>query len=233
MINRIRNTVITIGIILVVVTLALFFMLSENRITMDWLCLSFILFSEIIVIISILMIEGAEARHTGVLLRAGGYSTIALYSVISISLSIIFLLILREEIKFFVTLQMILLVIAAIILLLIYISSSHVNAKNMDIMMSAIQMQEISNRVAALQSSAHNKVYELQLNKLYDAIRYCDVSASTSIDNQVANKIAELELLLNSELADKLEAVNTLTDDILVLMKQRSLELSRMKAGGM
>lgn len=230
--SRSKNVIMLVGFILIAATIALFFILTENRLLIDWLCFSFMLIAELILTASLLTMESIGKTTAGIMLRSGIYSTVVIYTMISIIVSIISMLFFREEAKFFVAIQIVLMVITAIILELMYISSVHIADLNTSTVQSVNKMQELLNKVITLQSENCNTRISVQLNKLYEAIRYCDVSETVVTDDIIANKIVELELLLGSELVDKIEAATKLIDYMLALMKQRAAEVSMLKAGG-
>jgi hypothetical protein len=226
------NAITIIGFIFIILTVLLFSILPEKRTFIDWIGICFILLAEIEFIVGFIFIQGAAGRFESTMLYSGAYSIITLYSVTSIVVSILFMLIFQNGIRILVSIQIALMAIIAILLILIFIGSSHLAVKNNSSMQAVSRMQELLNKVMVLQSTTSNSPYSSQLNTLYEAIRYCDNSATVSVDSSVADKITELELVLSSEQEDMGTTVKNLVDNILVLMKQRAADVAVQKAGG-
>ncbi|MDF2941306.1 MAG: hypothetical protein K0S01_164 [Herbinix sp.] len=226
------NAIEIIGFILILLTILLFGILPGQRTSLDWISICFVLAAEIEFILGFLFVQREAGHLEGTMLYSGAISIIALYSAISILVSILFMLVFREETRYLVAIQIILMSITAILLVLIYISSAHLAEKNNSSMQAVSGMQELLNKVTVLQSATSNSPYSSQLNALYEAIRYSDYSTIVPTDESVAGKITELELVLGSALEDKDGSIRNLVDSILVLMKQRAAEAASQKVGG-
>lgn len=230
--TRNGNAIVIINFIVIVVTIALFFVLTEKRVLIDWLGISFILAVELILMISLMFLESASGHQIAIMFQSGMYSTIGVYTVFSIAASLLFMFLFRDGAKYLIAIQIILLAIILIIIVLIYISSGHVGESTTATLSSINKMQELMNKVVILQNTYENKVVGTKLNMVYEAIRYCDVSTTVATDDIIATKLEELKLLLDSATKEKSETVEKLVVNILALIKQRNNEVSMMKAGG-
>ncbi len=226
---RSGNAAVITSLILICITIVLFFILTENRVMIDWLGLGFILAAELIAAYSIhiVQIKGDQQQFT----LLGMYTVISLYTLISLGSSLLFLVFIRSGAKYLLTVQIILLVLYLIILAGMYKLGLHVDRTNAATQASINKMQELLNKVSMIQNLHGNGALRGKLDKLYDAIRYCDVSETVATDEIVSAKLTELQELA-SDGTEKQEAAEQLIENILVLMKQRTVEMKTIKAGG-
>ncbi len=228
---RNKTAVLMIGFILIVITLLLFYLLPEERQFIDWVGIGFIVLAEIVFSCSFIIIEKAAIKSEGTLLRSGGYSIISLYSFAALVISLLYMWLFREGIKYLLAIQLVLVAIAAILLILVVMSATHIAEKNKETLQAVSTMQVLLNKVIVLQNSEANKPYGQKLNLLYEAIRYCDNSASVPTDDLISSKISELEHMLESSLENKDDRVDETIDQILLFMKKRTTEVSSLKVG--
>jgi len=221
-----------IGFITILATIALFFILTEKRELIDWSSFCSILAVELILMLGLIILESKSGNRGVLLLRSGIYSVLGLYTFISIVVSILFMFTFREGTKYLIAIQIVLLAIVLITIVLIYFSSEHVGEANASTLNSISRMQELLNKVIILQSTYENDPISAKLNKLYEAIRYCDVSANVATDETIALKLSELQLILENGAVEQSETADKLIDNMLILMKQRATEMSSIKSGG-
>lgn len=226
------SIILLISAIVIAATIMLFFVLTGEREKIDWLGFGFLLTAELVMTIGLLLLEGMESQSTGVLLRAGIYSTLGLYAVISIVTSVLFILFFRVNGNYLTAIQIVLLALAMIVIIIIHFANAHVSESNEAVLQSAGRMQLLLSRVTVLQGRNEAAVLKPQLDKLYEALRYCDVSVAVPTDDLVAARLGELEMLIGNDREEQAENAARLINDILALMKQRSAEMSLVKAGG-
>ncbi len=230
--TRNRNIICFICLILILVTIALFFMLTENRVLIDWLGFGFMIAAELILMIGLLFMQRERGDQELTVLFPGMYSAIGLYAVLSIIVSFLYMIFFRGGAKYLISIQIVLFAAYLIIIALIYNVSHHVGKANATTVYSVNKMQGLLNRVAILQNINRNGMLGQKLNKLYDAIRFCDVSATVATDEDIAAKLTELQILIESNTEEPIDAAVGLIDDIMVLIKQRALEMRIVKSGG-
>ncbi|SHK73129.1 hypothetical protein SAMN02745136_03201 [Anaerocolumna jejuensis DSM 15929] len=230
--TRNRNVIGFISFILILITIALFFILTEKRVFIDWLGIGFIIAAELILMTGLLFIQRERGEQERTVLYAGMNSAIGLYTILSIIVSVLFMGLFREDAKYLLLIQIVLIAAYLITVVLIYNISIHVGKANASAVYSVNKMQELLNRIVMLRNINRNGALVQKLDKLYDAIRFSDVSATVKTDEIIAGKLTELQILIESDTEETAEAAGSLIDDVMVLIKQRAAELSIIKAGG-
>lgn len=230
--NQYRNMIGVVSLILMIATIALFFVLTEQRGRIDWLGISFIIVAELILMCGLLFLQRKRENQKLVLLYPGMYSAIGCYAFLSIFISILYMVLFREGAKYLVSIQIVLFAVYLITIVLLYNISLHVAKKNEAVLDSVKKMQELLNQVVIIQNINKNSALVQKLNRLYDGIRYCDVSATVATDDVLVKKLVELQKLIESDVKESMEAAGDLIDDIMVLLKKRNLEMNMSKAGG-
>lgn len=222
-----------ISIILILVSIALFFMLTEKRVLIDWLGFAFIIAAELIFMVSLLFLQSERGSRELTVLYPGVSSAGGVYTILVIIVSVIYMVFFREGAKYLLLVQIVLFAVYLIAIALIFNVSHHVGKANTAALNSVNKMQELLNRIVTLQNANRDGALGQKLNKLYDAIRFCDVSATVTTDEVIAAKLAELQILVEDKREESVEAAGALVDDIMVLVKQRATEMSILKSGGL
>lgn len=111
---------ITIGIILLVISLAVFILVNDSKAAIDWIGLLFILLAEVIFIGGVITIN-EKVKRQKVFITAGVLSTLSIYLVLTILVSNLFWFVFRGQANLLIALQMILVAFTAIICILIKI----------------------------------------------------------------------------------------------------------------
>jgi len=230
LLNR-RNTTIISGAIIIIITILTFILTIKDWARINWLGLFFVLLAEITLIGGLLLIDIIAKSSFGLMLRGAAYGVLGGYSVFSIIISVIFMSLLQSHIRFYVLIQLFAIAFTVILLLILIGTSKSIYANNQKVLQSLSKIQNISNQVKLLHKNIANKVYSSPLEKLYEAILYCDSSTTVSTDDDVIDKIKELELALASENEDKDSKVIEIVDCILLLMNKRAAEIKEVKAG--
>lgn len=227
-----RNLVTAIiGGFMVACTLLIFFVTVNDKTKMDWLGLAFILFAEFIFIGGVVLVDKLARSTFGIMFRSIAYTTLGSYFITSSAIAIIFLTILRDHMRLLIVLQFIVLAITLIIFLVGLSSSNYMQGRNQSVLHSVSKIQTLTNQVTILKSNVDNKKYATQLEKIYEALRYCDNSSIVTTDDIVSEKLIELEKALIGDYDEKDSKVNDLAESILLLVKKRSLEVNELKAG--
>ncbi|RNC28481.1 MAG: hypothetical protein AWM53_01461 [Candidatus Dichloromethanomonas elyunquensis] len=222
-----------IGLIIVSVTLLIFFVAVTERHAIQWAGLGFIILAELVGTGGVIFFNEEYLRNTsGVMLRAGGYSLLFLYFLATAAVSVHYISGYGGSIKWLVTLNLIILAFTAVIMILIFVSSRHNYDQNYAVLRSVAMIKQISDSVMLLKSNIQNSKYRNPLEKIHDALRYCDNSVYVSTDDLIKIKINYLEEILGSETVDKDEKVRVITDEILLLAKRRAAQAKEIKAGG-
>ncbi|ABX44117.1 hypothetical protein [Lachnoclostridium phytofermentans] len=227
-----RNMIGMISLILILTTIVLFFILTEKRVLIDWLGFAFIIAAELILMNGLLFMQRGRGNQKFIVLYPGMYSAIGFYTILSIAISILYMVVIRGGAKYLLSIQIVLFAAYLITILLLYNFSLHVGKVNEYVLDSVNKMQGLLNTVVVIQNINRNGTLVQKLNKLYDGIRFCDVSVTVATDDVIAVKLIELQQLIESNAEESAGAAGKLIDDIMVLIKKRAMEMSMIKAGG-
>jgi len=220
-----------IGLIVIAVTFIIFFTAISKWETIHLVSLLFIILTELIVVCGFIAVDNYAQHSSGVMLRSGAFSLLFLYFIATVIVSIMFLTGFGSSIKWLVALQLVIMAITAIIMVLLIANSKSLYEKNRTLLQSAAILKQLEDLVLLLKSNVKNDKYARQLEKVFEAIRYCDNSAYVSSDDLIAVKINVLEEILRTDSESKDEKVGSVTDEILLLIKKRAAEVSVLKAG--
>lgn len=228
-----RRTVPTaiIGLIVIAMTLLIFFTAVTERHAIQWVSLLFIIFAELITPGGFILIDEYAKNTSGVMLRAGTYSLPFIYFIATTAVSIMYMSGVGGNVKWLVMIDVIILALTVAIMVPIFASSKTINEKNRSVLQSAAMFKQLGDSVMLLKNAKNSK-YTAQLEKIYDAIRYCDNSVYVPSDDLIAVKINKLEEVLGADAGDKDERIRAMTDEILLLAKKRAAEARGIQSGG-
>jgi hypothetical protein len=227
---------ISIGLIVFIVTLVVFFLGYSNhpKEIIDWLGLTFVLISEIIFFGSMTVILIRKYTSSQMLLLSGVISALFIYWIGTTLLSIFSNNIFHDNVRGFVTTQFIILAIALIISIALYSAVVNIKAHDSKVITSKLTMNECENLVFSLKSNTNFDRFSSLLNDIYEEIKYSDKSKSIEKEKKIYIKIKELNSLLsNSENHSKAEDIAKIGAEIILLIKERNLSLMQLNQGGL
>lgn len=229
--NRIKAFSI-IGLLVEVLTIFIFFMLIKDRTSISWICLIFMLLAELILFGGHVSIEYIAQRSSQIIIRAGIGVTLVGYGIISFLISLMFIKSERESIKYFISLQATLLVFITVLIIVFIISGNKVKQDSNKVLNATNRINIFIERINLLKIDSNNKNYEKLLEKVYESLKYSDVSATVPSDSDLEVKITKLEVALLSNDDDKNDKVINLIEEILMLINKRKCEVKNIKLGG-
>lgn len=217
-----------IGFVIFIATISVYFLMPERTAVDDW-GLGFTLLAEFMIINGFFWLESYQPKTNKVFMRSGLSGILILYFLFTATFSL-FARQFNNSIKTFVFIQ-ILIIAATIILIILFITSSRrVNSVERSTLQEMANLKKCEERALALLYNSNARLYEKQINKLYESMRYRDKTFSTSLDDQISEKLANLEDALKS--SEKEEILNTIFNEIDSLMMQRKHEISNLERGG-
>jgi hypothetical protein len=229
-----RNRVIVItGTIVVMLTAIIFSLVTRYRTEVGWTGLAFILIAEIAFFVGLVAAE-AEAKFSyTVKIRAGIYAVLSTYMAAAMLLSIIFLSLpsLGANISLFKVIQVLFIAITAVILLILVTTARTAAEKSKAVEQSVSNLCNLMNRVLELKENPKNLTYCKQLETIYEAIKYSDLSSTSVIDPKISNKISELENLFAEDEDVQNDKATPVMEQIIFMIKQRSAEIKTLKEG--
>lgn len=234
MLNKTLKVVSTtaIGIILIVITIAVFFLGTESPLeTLDWLALSFILISEMALFGFFICFALMVHSSNKCIIRTGILSTLSIYLVVSVLLAI-FRNAFFENQNAFVMINLILICIVAIICILLNFVASQVRSIDSKTSNSMLFLQDIERSLFTLKSNPEYTNFEQGLSTLYEKVHFSDKLGNSSYDKALSDEVDNLKLVLSNNSEDRKERVDMAVSQILFFLKQRDTELLQRKRGG-
>ncbi len=218
-----------IGLIIIAVTLSIFFLLSFEKIAISWWALSFVLLAEIALLVGleILVID----KHLNKVFVSSGVSSVLFLYFVATIISCFFASNFKDNINSFIIIEIVIIAITAIITILIFAFSHGINATDQKTVSDRKLMQICEKRIYCLLADTKNKDFEKQLNSLYENIKFGDKIGFSSVDEKIVSQISKLEQSLQS--AEKTDnEINSIFDEISTFITQRKMEVAESKRGG-
>lgn len=219
-----------IGLIIVTVTLCIFFLLDFQKTTVSWWALFFILLSDVSLFLGLIMLESREMYINKIFVHSGVPLVLFVYFIIS-NISALFAGTFEDNINNFIIIQIVVIAATAITVILIITFSEKINITDQKTLSEYKLMATCEKNVYNLLVDTKNKKYEKQLKALYESIRYGDKLGSSSLDEKIVTEILNLEKVLQSK--ESLETdINNIFDEVSTFMTQRKMEVAQSKRGG-
>lgn len=237
--NNRKMCIISISLIVIVVTLVVFFagFSKVEKTTLDYLALMFILISEIALFAGLHLLNNKYSMNK-VMINSGAISTLVIYWIVSIVLYLIYKNTHINNIGGFVTAQIILIALVAIIIISLCRVSSSVYASDIKIADARICLQKCETIIFTLKNDSKYETYKKPLNKLYEAIKYSDKTAiNNAMDEKINYGITQLSKALKDAYDEKDNEENSISinekiDNIISLIKERNMGVCESKRGG-
>lgn len=226
---------IGIGLIVFIVTLAVFFLGYTNQAkeTIDWLALTFVLISELALFGGTAVILIRKYTNSQMLIASGIITTLFIYWIAATLLSIFSRNIFKDSVSGFAATQIVVLAIALIISISLYVAVINVKESDAKLMSSRLIMRECESLVFSLKSNPKFNAYSTLLNKIYEEIKYSDKTKSVDKEQTIYNKIEELAALLsNNENETTVQDISKMVEEIVLLIKERNLSVLQLNQGG-
>ncbi|QHQ59772.1 hypothetical protein Ana3638_02280 [Anaerocolumna sedimenticola] len=230
--NKRGKTLSIIGAISVVVTILLFFLLTSERSTMTWAGFCSILLAEIATFGGLVFLESISTKLSLIVMSAIGGGALIAIPLISIAVSLLFMVSQSHAYKVFAAIQIVSLAILVILLIIAYQVSTSVKYTSDKLLSAEKTITRITDKLKMLADDRHNKVYSEKIKRIAEDIRYSDISTTVAADTEIETKIESLKLILLSENDQKEEKANALLDDMLLLVNRRKMEVKNTKQGG-
>lgn len=216
------------GILVLLVTILLFFIITQDRTTITWLGFLFLIVAEVIFFGGMLLIENIASRSSQIVIRSGVGATITIYTILSIVVSLVYMNLLRDSIVSLCVIQILLFSVAAILCVIFYTSGKGVKAKEDKVDESSAKIDAMINRMKLLKS---NKEYNGDLEKVCENLRFSDTSTFVEVDKEIEDKIGELESAFLKDDENKDTEIKLLIKEISSLINKRKVQVKELKKG--
>lgn len=228
-----RSQIISIcGMIMFILTTFMFFMMTKDRIESTWISLFFLLFAEMILFGGFIMIEYLADKASQIVIRSGCGFVLLAYSIISIIVSMYYIISVKESVKPLITIQVVLLVIAGILLAVFYTTSVSIKDNSDKVINATERVSSVVDKLNLLSQDVSNDKYKKQIAKIAEDLMFTDTSTLVACDDEINRKIASIELALLKEAGSKESEVYELLEDMLMLINKREIEVKNSKFGG-
>ncbi len=228
--KRIGNVALGVsGSILIVLTTAIYFLLSPEKSGASWISFCFLLVSELVMISVFFMLLNRSSYSTSTLITAGSTTIVSLYWFI-----VLFLAVLSNIAHYNsgVMWAVELLLIGATFILLIVLTTlgNKFNESEKDAQYAGQLIVMCEQKLFVLKSSHSNSEYEKPLNDLYEDFKYGDNGESNHLDSLILDEIEVLETLFDTKETTN-EMILEVIDHISSLMVKRKSELMVTRRG--
>lgn len=220
------------GIIVFLLTTFVFLMMTKDRVAATWISLFFLLFTEIILFGGFIIIEYLVNKRSPIIIRAGGGFVLVAHSIISIIVSMYYIISAIESVKPLITIHVVLLGSAVILFTIFYTISVSIKGSNNKVINATVRVNLVVEKLNLLSQDINNYKYKKQLAKISDDLNYTDKSTSVPCDDKIDRKLASLELALLKEEVIKDSEIPKLLEDMLILINKRKIEVMNTKFGG-
>jgi len=221
---------IIIGLIIIVITVAVFFVIEVEKTTLHYSALLFLLLSEFALFSGLVGLQFLGSKHSKVFMRSGITVTLILYFVVTL-ISIVFTNAFEGKNSSFVLLEVVIVAIFAIITVIIFAFSRGIAGEDNRIVEARGFMDVCEKKVYNLMADAQNKDYAAPLKSVYEGLKYSDKIGMSSVDSKIDESIDKLEAFLGSNEKNR-EEIMTALDEVSSLIKRRKAEISESKRGG-
>lgn len=230
--NKRSKALLMIGTMIVLLSIFLFFMLTEDRITITWMGFAFILFVEIVLFGGLVLIEFLSHSVSQIMIRIIGGIALLGYASLSIIISIIYMSVESEAVRTYLVIQVILAVVLVIILVVAFISALSVKSNDSRVVSATTLISSYVDKLNLLKSDKKYAPYSVALAKVAEGLRYSDTSTTVQSDGKIEANIDKLELTLRNQIDDKEKEVDIIIEELIVLINQRKIEVKNTKSGG-
>lgn len=226
-----------IGLIVIIATLAIFF-LGINKLqkeTIDFLSLTFVLISEIVLFGVITVLFLLNGKVNKVFLRSGIISAAVTYWIATTIVSIVLNPVYRDNISGFITAHIIIISITAIIMVGLSAAAMHIQSRDQKIMNAGLLLRDCESKVFSLLNSDDYTPVKNHLNSLFEELKFSDMSTSLpEKEREIKAKIIELSEALNAAPLNEKAASDTVQkiNNIILMVKERNMEVMQIKRGG-
>jgi hypothetical protein len=222
-----------IGALVIGLTIIVFFSLSysNSKTYIDNLGLYVALSAEVVSVIAFMIFNKASMNSSRVMVSAGAYTTIVIYFLASLALAVVFTVYLKNATNALLTLEAFLLALLLIILIIICSYGGRLSKTDDVTTEQMTAMGTLESNVRLMCDNPLNSRYSRPLNGIYEAIRNSDQSVYTKTDEIVSSRIYDLNILLQAPDTPR-EKIMELSEHIMQLINQRTMEVRQSKKGG-
>ena len=219
-----------IGCLVLAVTVGGYLLLPYEKGRIDRLTLAGTIIAQILGLAAVMIFNRAAGKRK-LFLSAGGYSAVFIYLLASIAAAAAFAFQYRTAPRTYLLLAALMTAAFIIALIFIYWTGSKVAAEGARTEAGLYSFKTTESNLDLIRLDPKNAAYRSQLDQIYESYKNCDQSNYILTDEKITQRLYDLNRLLQQRPSCGHE-ISELCDLILQLIRQRSLEVSQMKLGG-
>lgn len=206
------------GGILIFVTIFIYFIGCRNIIKIPMVLLSFFF-----VIVAEIMTLFIIAKTKKEVLRSSIITVALLYLFSTIVLSLVFINFLMIFLTFYIIINVVIMGIVGILVLNLNNFTDHINKINNKTLAAERIMIECQSRIQSYLNNSEYSDYKEQLNKIYEDIKYSDISSECGVEGSLLQKIEGI--------SENKENLLGYLKEISFLVKERNIKVKSIKKG--
>lgn len=221
---------IVIGCIVLTTTVLIYLLLPITKSSIDLLTFLGMILSQSISLATILLLNRVTGRRK-LALSAGGYTAVFVYVAASAALSILFSAFFRTAFSIYIILEIVWTAAFFIASILIYAAGCRIAADGERVQADLCSVKAVEGSIELIRTDPQNAVYKNRLDRIYEAYKNSDQSRYVPTDEKINGEITVLNDLLRSGAMSE-QMIGERCESILQLIRQRGLEVNRLKLGG-
>jgi len=228
-----------VGILVIGITFIIFFLGLGGMVKtgLDYAALLFVVLSEILLFLGMGFVMRDRVFMSKTVIRSGMITLLWFYFLVTVAFSSLSHLLFQDHVALFITAQLVILVLSAIIAILIFMAATKVKAADEKNISAKAILEKCDRMVYVLKADPAFIGYASLFSMLDDELRYCDRTVVSEIEDlNIYEKIEKLvddlkNMHSGTDQADK-DTVESMVNEILVLIKERNQHALQMKRGG-
>ncbi|MEA4921538.1 MAG: hypothetical protein VB078_11565 [Clostridiaceae bacterium] len=218
------------GTLFIALTIALAAINIRNWQGLTFAAVLCIIWAEIALFGGLILIDRLSSSTAQVLFRSGASIVAAVYAFMVFSVSLLFMLWMKQSTAAFTTIQLTLFVIASVLFLLFWFLGKSVKIKNDKVSDSAASIHTYCKRLQLLANNKNLTKYESILNKMAEDLIFTDISSSVDVDNDIEAAISALEVAAMAPPDQPADQIDLLCQQANYLISKRKINAA--KRGG-
>lgn len=212
-----KNIILICGIS-IFITILIYFIVLKNifKFPMGILSLFFVIISEIATFYIIAKTKKEVLRISIITVSIG-------YLILTLILAFIFINFLMIFFRLYIITNIVLIGISVILIVVLNKFSDRINMENNKVLSAQGIMFECESKIELYLSDTNYSKYREQLNKIYEEIKYSDISSECGIEGKILQKIEGISIS-NENLSEYL-------NELSFLIKERDVKMKNIKKG--
>ena len=212
------KSILISGGILIFVTVLIYLIACINIIKVPMVLLSFffVMISEIVALFII-------AKVKKEVLRSGIITAAILYLLFTVGLALVFVNFLMLSLTLYIITNVVLMGITGLVVVNLNNFADHVNKSDNETLAAERIMTECEGRIQSYLNDSEYREYKEDLNKIYEDIKYSDISSECGMEISLLQKIEGI--------SENKEDLSEYLQEISFIIKERNIKMKNIKKG--